>query len=204
VRRYNLDMAKNSKRTLKLDMTDVEARVLVPEGDHIATVDEVTVEVSDNSGKDYLKWKLTVKDGGTLYHNTSLQPQALFGLKNVLVSLGLAVPASVMKLDLDDLEGRQMGVTVEHEVFQGKKRPRITDVYPLESDKAIGESSDEDEEDEEEVVDLDSMTLEQLLDFAKESEISLKSIPKKDRKDPGIVRDYIRQTLDEEDDDDDL
>lgn len=202
-------MAKPN-RTLKIDMTNVESSVLVPEGDHKVKVTEVTVETSENSGKTYLKWKLAVIDGGgTLYHNTSLQPQALFSLKNVLVSLGVPVPASVVKLNLDDLEGKTMGVTVEHEVYQGKKKARITDVFPLEEAPSGDDEDDEATDDaEDEEVDLDAMDLEELTAFAKDHDIDLKPLGKKGRGDADRVREYLKEMLDEENDeeneDDDL
>jgi len=78
-------MARKSKKTkknvLKIDFTNVEPGGKVPEGDYPVRVREVTVEES-SSGNPYLKWIFEIIDGKhkgkVLYHNTSLQPQALF------------------------------------------------------------------------------------------------------------------------------
>src|SRR5690606_15434933 len=90
-------------RIIEIDMTGVEVGGgRLADGIHKVRVEEVTAEISTSSGKPYLAWKFrTVNGSHRLYHNTSLQPQALFNLKQVLIALGIEVPHSVMKLNLD-------------------------------------------------------------------------------------------------------
>lgn len=208
---------RSSRYIIPIDMSGVETSLLVPEGDYTVVVDEVTLETSDNSGKEYLKWKFRISEGDykgqPLYYNTSLQPQALFNLKNVLISLGVTVPSGVMNLDLRSLPGLSCGVSVEHETYEGKKRARIVDFFPLDSmegeeeeeelDEELEElEEDEEDEDEEEEYDeeeleaeLEAMSLEELKKFAERHDVDLSGLSKADRKNPQKVRTYIRKEL---------
>lgn len=178
-------MAK-SNRVVSVDMNGVNSRQLVAEGDHEAMVDEITIESSDNG--EYLKWVFKVvggeNDGAKLYHNTSLQKQALWNLKNVLTALGVPVPNSVMKLNLADVEGRRCGVTVTHATWQGKKQAKITDLFPSEAGGDAEEGEEEaveEEAAEEETVDLESMSLPELVAHAKSIGASLTGVDVKKR-----------------------
>src|SRR5690606_24905164 len=205
-------------RIIEIDMTGVEVGGrLCPDGIHRVRVEDVTPEVSTRSEKPYLAWKFRTVDGShRLYHNTSLQPQALFNLKQVLVALGVEVPQSVMKLNLDKLVGRECYVEVEHELYEGRKKARIIDFLAKEAveeasedyeeeeveSEASEEDEDEDEEDEEEEEEdeedeLDKMSLDELLEYAEDQDIDLTHLGKKGRKDRDKVLQAIRAVLGE-------
>src|SRR5690606_11994980 len=99
----------------------------------------------------YLKWVLEIIDGKhkgkVLYHNTSLQPQALFSLRNTLEALGMEVPQTVVELDLDNLIGLKAAVSVEIEVYQGKEKSRVVEVFALEDLVEDDEDYEVDDED---------------------------------------------------------
>lgn len=164
-----------AKRVVNLNMKDVSVGGVIPEGEYIVTVDEVSVEESQQ-GNQYLKWVFKVIDGpqknSKIYYNTSLLPQSLFNLKNLLIALGVPVPDKAFQLNLDECEGCNCGVTVTHETYDGKKRSRITDVFPL-------DASDVEGEDDGEEVDLEEMSLEELIEFADENDIKLTAKQKK-------------------------
>lgn len=164
-----------AKRVVNLNMKDVSVSGVIPEGEYIVTVDEVSVEESQQ-GNQYLKWVFKVIDGpqknSKIYHNTSLLPQSLFNLKNLLIALGVPVPDKAFQLNLDECEGCNCGVTVTHETYDGKKRSRVTDVFPL-------DASDVEGEDDGEEVDLEEMSLEELIEFADENDIKLTAKQKK-------------------------
>ena len=166
-----------AKRVVNLNMKDVSVGGVIPEGEYIVTVDEVSVEESQQ-GNQYLKWVFKVIDGpqknSKIYHNTSLLPQSLFNLKNLLIALGVPVPDKAFQLNLDECEGCNCGVTVTHETYDGKKRSRVTDVFPLDA----SDVEDADEEADEEV-DLEEMSLEELIEFADENDIKLTAKQKK-------------------------
>lgn len=164
-----------AKRVVNLNMKDVSVGGVILEGEYIVTVDEVSVEESQQ-GNQYLKWVFKVIDGpqknSKIYHNTSLLPQSLFNLKNLLIALGVPVPDKAFQLNLDECEGCNCGVTVTHETYDGKKRSRVTDVFPL-------DASDVEGEDDGEEVDLEEMSLEELIEFADENDIKLTAKQKK-------------------------
>lgn len=139
---------RSRKNTISLpDMSEVEARVNVKEGEHLVKVTEVTQEQGDKAP--YLAWKFEVVDGdsegGILFNNTSLSEKALWNLKTLLEALGVDIPEGDFDVDVDDLVDRELMVTVEHETFEGKKRPRIVDFWAAEEEEpkkpARGKSS---------------------------------------------------------------
>lgn len=187
-----------AKRVVNLNMKDVSVGGVIPEGEYIVTVDEVSVEESQQ-GNQYLKWVFKVIDGpqknSKIYHNTSLLPQSLFNLKNLLIALGVPVPDKAFQLNLDECEGCNCGVTVTHETYDGKKRSRVTDVFPLDA----SDVEDTDEEADEEV-DLEEMSLEELIEFADENDIKLTAKQKK-RKSAALAA--IQDALGDEDEEED-
>lgn len=171
-------MATKGKKsnTVKVNFKGVQAGgKLVPEGDYTVKVDEVTQEESD-AGNAYLAWILKVADGkhkgSTLYHNTSLQPQALWNLKGVLEALGVEVPDSSLDIDLGEVIGMTANVTVEHETYQGKPKARI-----VAWESATG-GEDEEAEGEEEggvtIEDVNGMDDEELEALVENNELDVK------------------------------
>ena len=130
-------MATNRKASKKagisVDFSDTESQASLPEGDFLFEVDEVEQKTSENSGNDYLSITFKVAEGEfkgkKVWHNCSLQPQALFNLRGVLEALGFEVPQGVMELDPADMIGESCGGTVQLEVYEGKKRPRIVEFF---------------------------------------------------------------------------
>lgn len=182
-----------AKRVLNLNMKDVSVGGVIPEGEYAVTVDEVSVEESQQ-GNQYLKWVFKVLDGkqkgSKIYHNTSLLPQALFNLKNLLIALGVPVPDKAFQLNLDECEGCNCGVTITHETYDGKKRSRVTDVFPL-------DSAEVEDDDDSEDVDLEEMSLEELIEFAEENDIKLTA---KQKKRKSAALEAIQEALGDEDD----
>lgn len=133
-------MATNRKASKKagisVDFSDTESQASLPEGDFLFEVDEVEQKTSENSGNDYLSITFKVAEGEfkgkKVWHNCSLQPQALFNLRGVLEALGFEVPQGVMELDPADMIGETCGGTVQLEVYEGKKRPRIVEFFSAE------------------------------------------------------------------------
>lgn len=180
-------MARTSRKSkkagsLKVDFTGVESSGKVAEGRQIASVVEVEVKTSESTGNEYLSWKLKAK-GGSVFHNTSLQTQALWNLRNMLEALGMEVPEAAIDIDLTEFPDMELGIEVEHETYQGKKKPRIIDLFPVEEldeDEAGSDEEAEDEPEEEAGSDDDltyddimKMDKEELLEIAEEEEIKV-------------------------------
>lgn len=127
---------KSKKAGISVNFSDTESQASLPEGDFLFEVDDVEQKTSENSGNDYLSITFKVGEGEfkgkKVWHNCSLQPQALFNLRGVLEALGFEVPQGVMELDPADMIGETCGGTVQLEVYEGKKRPRIVEFFPAE------------------------------------------------------------------------
>lgn len=145
---------KSSKKTssVSVNFEGVEAggRSL-PDGQYSLEVEGVPeLKTSAESGNQYISWVFKVTEGKyknrKVWHNTSLQPQALFNLRNLLEAMGIEVEDASMDLELDEFEGSEVGAIVVNEKYEGKDRPRISEFIPTED----VESTDDDEEEEEE------------------------------------------------------
>lgn len=196
-------MAKknNKKKGISINMEGVETGTrLLPEGTYTVKISEVEVKESQ-SGNDYLAFTFTVVEGknkgAKLFHNCSLQPQALFNLKALLMAIGFEIPKKTFDLDIDDLLDRECDVEVAHEKYEGKNKARIVEFIAADSDDEEeeeeedddeedddsddededededDEEEEEDEEDEEDEPDYESMTLKDLKALAKERGIKV-------------------------------
>jgi uncharacterized protein DUF669 len=129
-------MPKPRARKLTVDFTGVEAggRRSVPDGNYTGTVSKITEEEGSESGQPYLKWvfKITgpTHKGAQIYHNTSLQPQALFNLKALLEAMGADGLDGEFELDLGSYIDEEVGFEIVNEEYQGKASPKITAFMP--------------------------------------------------------------------------
>lgn len=187
-----------SSSSVNVDLSGVEAsRKAIPEGTYEVVVNEATQKDS-RDGNPMIAFEFEVAEGAhkgaKLYENCSLQPQALFKLKSVLLALGMDIPNKAFDLNLRDLVGLTCEVEVGHEVYEGKKRARILQYNDPE------DTQDEEEEDEEEesVEDkLSELDLDELKDLAKDLDISASDI-KKAKKAKALI-DLIMDSADEDD-----
>lgn len=159
---------KNKNRSVKVDMTGVTTTKRVPEDDYSIVVDKIE-KTKSTAGHPTLAWEFLIDkgkyEGSRLYYNTSLQPQALWNLRGVLESLGQKIPDSTMDLDLDELQeiDTPVGCTVEHEVYDGKKKARIIDIFSLDEDNDDGDSESTDKPPNAEVKKMDEDELEEVI-----------------------------------------
>lgn len=174
-------MARKSRESsVNIDLSGVEvSRKVIPEGTYPVVVNEAKMGKSKED-KPKVAFEFEVSEGPNkgfkLFENCSLQPQALFKLKSILMALGVDIPDGAFDLNLKDLVGLTCEVEVGHEVYEGKKRARILEfINPAESDE-----DDEDEDDDEGSEDLEErlseMDKEELKDLAFELEIPKKKI----------------------------
>lgn len=137
--------SKGRKKTIKVDFEGVESGGTLDEGSHIVEIVETEVR-EGSSGHDYINVKLKATEdddqaGRVMYHTCSLQPQALFNLRNVLQAIGHDVPNGMYEFDPEDMVGGICKVEVIHEKYEGKDRARAVSFDPV---------TDGDEEEEEE------------------------------------------------------
>lgn len=177
-------MARTSRRGsskgkgVNVDLSGVEvgSRKVIAEGKYPVSVNAATIETSNNSGNQYIKFELEVTEGKEkgykLFHNCSLQPQALFNLKSVLIALGFEIPKKAFDLDLKALIGLECIVEVSHELYEGKKRARVTDFINPDEDEGEGEEAGDIEEM------LEDLDLDELKELAKELGVKVAKLKK--------------------------
>jgi len=201
---------------VKINFQGVTSSVLIPEDDYLAK--PVQAEQKKSKQKQpTIEWQYEITDGKfkgqKLYHNTSLQPQALWNLRGVLEAMGMDVPDGKMDVDLDAIlaEAPEVGVNVYQEVFDGKKKSKIGDIFPAddmgESDSDPDSDDGDDDGDDGTEIDLDSiddMDKDELQELVDEHDIEVdlkdfKSIAKKRK----AVKEAIEADSDSDDDDDD-
>ena len=186
---------RNSRGSgIKVDLSGVEVGgKVIAEGAYIVAVEEATLKQSQG-GNDYISFEFQVSEGGSkgykLYHNCSLQPQALFSLKSVLAALGFEIPTKAFDLDLNDLIGLECSVEVAHELYEGKKKSRIVEFDSLGNSEDY-EDGDSEDGDIEEL--LEDLNLKELKELAKALGIKVK---KKDTEE-----DVLDLILDEDEED---
>jgi hypothetical protein len=190
-------MAKDKKKksnVLSLDFEGVEGRVLLPEGDYRVHFAEASRE--DGNEHDYIRWTFVVKEGQfedkKCYTNTSLAPQALWNLRNLLEAAGVDVPDGSMDLDLDNVEdlGEDFMVTIVHEDYEDRKTMKVVEYFPM-SDEATATTKGNKEklsakaettkpgkkeaapEPEPEEVDFDNMDADELEKFVDEHDLDV-------------------------------
>ena len=184
-----------SSSSINVDLSGVEtSRKAIPEGTYEVVVNEATQKDS-RDGNPMIAFEFEVSEGtykgAKLYENCSLQPQALFKLKSVLLALGMDIPNKAFDLNLRDLVGLTCEVEVGHEVYEGKKRARILQYNDPK------ESQEEDSDDESVEDKLSELDLDELKDLAKDLDISLSDI-KRAKKAKALI-DLIMDSADEDD-----
>lgn len=158
---------KRRSSTVSVDFTGVHSRQRLPEDDYLVTLSEVN-NTESQAGNDQLEFIFKVKEGkyedNQLWFYCPLTENSLWKLHGLLTAMGIDVPDDEMELDLEDLPGKEIMAVVTHEVFEGTKRSKMTDFYPIEEpasskpktdgasakSKSKVEEEDEDEEEEEE------------------------------------------------------
>lgn len=187
-----------SSSSVNVDLSGVEvSRKAIPEGTYEVVVNEATQKDS-RDGNPMIAFEFEVAEGAhkgaKLYENCSLQPQALFKLKSVLLALGMDIPNKAFDLNLRDLVGLTCEVEVGHEVYEGKKRARILQYNDPEDTQDENEEDEEGESVEDKLSELD---FDELKDLAKDLDISASDI-KKAKKAKALI-DLIMNSADEDD-----
>jgi hypothetical protein len=143
----------------------------VPEGDYLLKVVGVELKSKkDDETSKYLSWRFVIAkpeahaDAGSIWTNTTLKPDGLWSLRNLLDDMGIAVPKSSVALPLQTIakSGRLVGATLEDNEYNGKVKSQIAATFKKEQyeDTATGDDDDEVETDEEETteeLDLDDI-----------------------------------------------
>jgi hypothetical protein len=136
--------------TTTVNFADVDSFEPLPEGTYDIEIDKVEVRRNKADDGDYLNWELVVIDGEyenrRLWMITSLKPNALFRLKQVLEELGMLEDEDEeMDIEYDDdvdpstsggprvlypeLEGIEAVAQVKNEMWEGRERNRVENLF---------------------------------------------------------------------------
>lgn len=115
-------------QNITVDFNTVTEENLIPEGECLAEVKRVEDKQGTDSGVRYFNWQFRKAEGRlagrSLFMKTSVQPHALWKLQKLFEALGLPSTGQV-SIDLDQLVGRRLFVTVCHREYDGKTQEEI-------------------------------------------------------------------------------
>jgi hypothetical protein len=175
-------------KKMKIDFGGVEQEIRsgggkaahVPEGDYLLKIVSHEVRKKEDTGSKYINWRFTIVSpkeykGKTVYDITSLKPEALWNLRNLIhAATGKNVAGKAVAFDPEAIEGKIVASTLEDDEYTRTKdgeqittiRSRPVDYRPkdeLEADEDDDEEetteteTDDEEEEELEEVDLDEV-----------------------------------------------
>jgi len=110
---------------LDVDFTDVPEGGWLGEGQYQAVVEECTLETSQQTGGQYLKWKFKSTEAATYGQAstimTSLSEKALWKLRDVLRAIGIVPegPLGRVTVNTDSYIGRAATIQVVNEPYEG-------------------------------------------------------------------------------------
>ena len=192
-------MARNKGNKVSVNFKGVEGKRKVAEdGEHLGEVVEVTKEKGEKAP--YLKWVVELDDDeGKVYINTSLSKDSLWNLRGLLEALGEEVPDDEMDIDLEEMQGKRLGVITERETYQGKPQAKVVDYFPEDGEDSGSKGGKKNKKkkgkklSKEEVEEMDRDGLEELI-----TEHELDIDPDDFKKDKKLLREVLDK-LDEND-----
>jgi len=130
---------------MKVDLSAIDSGFdLIPSGKYPARITDGEVrEAGPNAkypGSEYINWEFTLTEdageyaGRKQWTNTSLRPEALFGLKALLESSGLwnkeELNAPDFDFDIDELFGEEVTLVVAVTQYQGEDQNTVKRIRP--------------------------------------------------------------------------
>lgn len=144
-----------------LDFTNVKDRggfnpKHKPAGDYLARIAKVEETVSNENKNPMWVFTVTLPDDATATYpyRTLFAENQLWKIRNLCVAAGIQVPKKKVKLDPNKLVGKDIGVSLEDDEYEGKLKSVVEAVFPpseLEADESTSDSGTTDDEDLDEV-----------------------------------------------------
>jgi hypothetical protein len=190
-------MSKESKRQVKVDMTDVQSYGRATEGQHVFLIKELTMDKTSDGDK-MVKgmFEVTKGDckGSRVIENFPLTDSALWKIQGLLKAIGMKYEGKII-IDLDKMEGKSCIGEVEHnEGSNGKLYANIVQFFNLkDAGKKTKDEDDDDDDDDDEEEETKK----------KPSKKSAAKTSKKSKKDDDDDEDDDDEDDDDDDDDDD-
>src|SRR5882672_10709432 len=131
-------MAEKGKK-IKVDFGDVDKEIRkgggkgkhIPEGDSLLKIMDADIRKSEKTQSRYINWKFQVAEGEqkgvTLYGSTSLKPEALWSLRNLIhAATGKNVAGKAVNFDPSNLFGKLVGGEVVDNEYVKDGKTKIT------------------------------------------------------------------------------
>lgn len=128
-----------------VDLTGVSTEIeALPIGYMLAQVSACERQLAQSSGKPTVRWEYTITEpeefaGKKAFHNTSLQPQALWNFKRTLIALGYDPDELEEEIVFvpDDVIGMDCVLQIGNEPYEGIMRTRVERVLPADTEIGI-------------------------------------------------------------------
>lgn len=132
-----------------------------PAGDYRMKVSKVT-ESKSKAGNDQWVFIFTPTDmqSASYPYYCQLQENQLWKIRNLLVAAGINVPKKKINVDPNKLVGREIGVTLDDDEYEGKLKSVITAVFPaddLDDEDVPSDTADDTDDAETDDVSEDDM-----------------------------------------------
>jgi len=116
----------------------------IPSGDYLATVTKVEdAEAKDGTFQYLFIIKVKRFSQSAYPYYCKLQENQLWKLRNLFVAAGIAIPKGKVKLTPGKIVGRSIGVTIEDDEYEGKKKSVVQAVFPASELDIEGTAEDE-------------------------------------------------------------
>lgn len=135
-----------------------------PAGTYLATIAAVADHVSDKKKENWVFTFVLNNDKRATYpYYCGQNAEQLWKVRNMYLAIGKDVPKKKVKIDPNKLVGKVVGIELEDDEYEGKKKSVIQAVIPPEEvDGPVDDASDTDDdsdtdEDTEEEIDLEEI-----------------------------------------------
>src|SRR5699024_2270984 len=144
---------------VSVDFTDVKDSSGInpkqmPEGDYHATIKkvELVAKKSDPNAKQLL-FTIGIKESATASYPyyCGFEPNVLWKLRNLMLACGVKAPKKAFSFDAEKLVGKELGVTLADDEYDGKMKSVIDACFPASELEEVAA----DEEPEQDAVDVD-------------------------------------------------
>lgn len=125
-----------------------------PEGEYLGTITSFE-DTKSKSGNAMWVYGITLKGDRRAVYPTYclLDPDKLWKLRNVMLAAGFSVPKKRITIDPERLVGKDIGIFLEDDEYEGKMKSVISSYFPASEysgpDTDVSDDDEEPEEDEE-------------------------------------------------------
>ncbi|AMS03608.1 DNA polymerase [Gordonia phage Emalyn] len=123
----------------------------LPAGEYAATIKDVKAGNSKKTGTPQWCFIIVPKQhpGASYPYYCQLTAEQAWKIRQVLVAVGVSVPKSVKTIDASKLIGKDLGIILEDDEYEGKLKSVIDSLIPLaEVDEGDTPAADDEDEDE--------------------------------------------------------